>query len=741
MLDFSPEAVLLRRKLYVERGYRPVPVDRTGNPVVPVWREQALEDPPRSTVAPVDRNSPVTALLAGELIAVEVASEDPDAVSHLAGAVEDCLGVTPLVRRGSSGIALLYRSARALGETSIGAWHDSQNCRVEALITGPGIILVELDPQSGAPYDWLRTRPDETTLGDLPELDDVNKALTALEERLREAGYERSSAELFDELELVETEPPPLSNGCKDGPPEGPPAPPAGEPPDGPPLPKIIVVGGQRHRAADRGLAALYRARAPFFNRSGELVRVTMAPVKDSEGRTFQVPAITPVPFAALARALGQSARWYRLNPQKVPYAVDPPAPVVEMIAAMADRWKFPPLLGLIRTPTLRPNFTVLDRPGYDLQTGMFVDLGSLVMPRISDRPSRSEAEAALKSLLQVLDFPFVDERDRAAAVAAMLTAVVRPALETSPLFLVTAPVPGSGKSYLVDCIAAVATGDRAAVIAVAPKEEETEKRLIGAALLGNPIICLDNVRRLLQGDFLCQVTERPLLQLRPLGTSEVRQIRNLFTTFANGNNVVAADDMVRRSLGIALDANVERPELREFDGDPRLELLDHRGHYIAHCLTVVRYYHFAGRPNLRPRLGSYGQWSDTIRSALTHLGLPDCVGTQEALRVDDPVTSQRAAVFRAWRDFRSLLPEDPRGWRVKDLIEEASRDPGCELFEALLDVAEGQGPNTGKIDRVRLGLWLGRNEGAIAVGVKLGADRSDERRLRWLLAPVVPNE
>src|SRR4029077_21231974 len=83
MLDFSPEAVLVRRKLYVERGYRPVPVDRTGNPVVPVWREQALEDPPRSTVAPVDRNSPVTALLAGELIAVEVASEDPDAVSHL----------------------------------------------------------------------------------------------------------------------------------------------------------------------------------------------------------------------------------------------------------------------------------------------------------------------------------------------------------------------------------------------------------------------------------------------------------------------------------------------------------------------------------------------------------------------------------------------------------------------------------------------------------------------------------
>jgi putative DNA primase/helicase len=737
MLDFAAEAVLLRRKLYAEYGYRPVPLDGTGNPVGATWRAGAIEDPPRSTVTPVDPNAACTGLLAGGLVAVEVTSDDPDVVNHLAGAVEDCLGGTPLVRRGGGGIALLYRSAGAIGDADIGVWHDTENRRVQASIIGQGIILVELELRSGVPYDWPRAFPGETAFADLPELDDVGKALTAVGGWLREAGYERSSARLFDELEFAEAAPPPPPTGFMDGPPEPPPV----EPPDGPPLPKIIVVGGQRHRAADRGLAALYRAKAPFFNRSGELVRVTMAPVKDSEGRTFQVPAITPVPFAALARALGQCARWYRLNPQKVPFAVDPPAPVVEMIAAMADRWKFPPLLGLIRTPTLRPNFTVLDRPGYDPQTGMFVDLGSLVMPRISDRPSRAEAETALKALVQVLDFPFVDERDRAAAVAAMLTAVVRPALETSPLFLVTAPVPGSGKSYLVDCIAAVATGDRAAVIAVAPKEEETEKRLIGAALLANPIICLDNVRRLLQGDFLCQVTERPLLQLRPLGTSEVRQIRNLFTTFANGNNVVAADDMVRRSLGIALDANVERPELREFDGDPRLELLDHRGHYIAHCLTVARYYHIAGRPNLRPRLGSYGQWSDTIRSALTHLGLPDCVGTQEALRVDDPVTSQRAAVFRAWRDFRTLLPEDPRGWRVKDFIEEASRDPGCELFEALLDVAEGQGPNVGKIDRVRLGVWLSRNEGAIATGAKLVADRSDERRLRWRLVPVSQNE
>src|SRR6516165_10232131 len=105
MLDFAAEAVLLRRKLYAECGYRPVPLDRAGNPIGATWYAEAIEDPPRSTVTPVDANTACTGLLARELIAVEVTSDDPDVVSHLVGAVEDCLGVTPLVRRGGGGIA------------------------------------------------------------------------------------------------------------------------------------------------------------------------------------------------------------------------------------------------------------------------------------------------------------------------------------------------------------------------------------------------------------------------------------------------------------------------------------------------------------------------------------------------------------------------------------------------------------------------------------------------------------
>jgi putative DNA primase/helicase len=749
MLEFSSEAVLLRRKAYAERGYRPVPVDRHGHPAGAAWLQEALQNPPAATLRPVDANSPYTALLVGQDGIVMIEVEGPAELNLQ-------IPATPLVREADGRLGFLYRVATPIDAIGSGPWLAPEGKRAELRLIGRGVIAVELDPQTETPYRWLHDRrPDEVGLAELPEITaaDVEGMFDAAEDWLAEAGYHRGS--LFDELVTEELEPGdgegagepppgPRPRDEEDGkgePPPGPPPP--GEPPPAPPpeLPRIVVVGGQRPRAAAAGLRALYRDRgaAPFYNRAGELVRIVPMPTKAADGQTVHTPSIRAVPFAALGRALGLTARWYRLNPQKQPYLVDPPAPVVEMILGMAERWKFPSLAGVVRTPTLRPDMSLLDQSGYDAATGLFADFGNLKLPRIAEQPTRREAETAVALLLRAYSgFPFVDPRDRAAAVAAMVTAVIRAALDVAPMFTVSAPTPGTGKSYLVDCVAAAAIGERAAVIAMAPDEAETEKRLIGAAFLGRPIITLDNVRRLLEGDFLCQVTERPLMQLRPLGTSEVREILNVFLLFATGNNLAAAGDMIRRLLRIGLDANVEHPEERQFDSNPRLEILQHRGDYIAACLAIARYYHCAGRPNARPQLASYEQWSDRVRSALVHLGLADCVETQAVLREDDPVTSQRAVVFAAWRDCRVLLPVDPHGWRVRDLIDEAARDTGSELHEALIEIAEGHGPNAGKIEPRRLGRWLVRNEDTIAAGVKLLVDRSDVARPRWRLEPVI---
>jgi putative DNA primase/helicase len=233
--------------------------------------------------------------------------------------------------------------------------------------------------------------------------------------------------------------------------------------------------------------------------------------------------------------------------------------------------------------------------------------------------------------------------------------------------------------------------------------------------------------------------SRRSLLQLRPLGTSDVYEVQNRFLVIVNGNNLVAAGDLTRRLLNCNLDANVEKPALRQFDSKPLREIFEHRGDFIAACLTIARYYIAAGRPNLQPTLGSYEEWSDLVRSAICHLGLADPVLTQEELIADDPMMQKRLAVFAAWANLKTLGLHDARGMTVRELILEAEHDE--DLREALLEIAEGQGGGAGKIDHSRLVLWLRRNQNTIAGGSKLVVDRRDPSRPRWQLEPVLPSE
>ena len=196
-------------------------------------------------------------------------------------------------------------------------------------------------------------------------------------------------------------------------------------------------------------------------------------------------------------------------------------------------------------------------------------------MPLIPEQPTRAQAEAALRLLDGLLDeFPFRDggkgeSVDRAVALSELVTPVLRGAMPVAPMHLANAPQPGTGKSYLADLASQIATGERCAVVAFSPKPEETEKRLNGSALAGHPIIALDNASGTIEGDLLCQITERPLLQLRPLGTSKLIRVTNTFTVLANGNNAVIAADMVRRTIEYRLDADMESPETRVFRDNP----------------------------------------------------------------------------------------------------------------------------------------------------------------------------
>jgi putative DNA primase/helicase len=314
-----------------------------------------------------------------------------------------------------------------------------------------------------------------------------------------------------------------------------------------------------------------------------------------------------------------------------------------------------------------------------------------------------------------------------------MLTPILRAAMPVAPMHLITAPEAGTGKSFLADLASTIATGERAAVVAVAPHSDETEKRLIGAALAGFPMIALDNCRDTLEGDFLCQLTERPLLQLRALGKSDKFRIPNTFSTIATGNNLAVANDMVRRTIRCRLDANMEDPERRTFRGNPLAAIQRNRGAYVAAGLTIARAYICAGKPERLKPLASYEAWSDLVRSPLVWLGRADPVNSMATLRDADPERQKRAAVFKAWTE--ELGPGG--AYQTADLIHRATdQDPSGtflrpNFLNALLDVARDQ---RGSIDPRRLGLWLGKTENTHAASHTLISDRGDAARPRWIL-------
>lgn len=98
------------------------------------------------------------------------------------------------------------------------------------------------------------------------------------------------------------------------------------------------------------------------------------------------------------------------------------PADLAQIPNALTARpsWPFPVLEGVIHSPTLRPDGSILDTPGYDADTGLFYDPGRTVFPSIPDAPDMFEAQVALATLKEALcDFPFPYEHDRSAALAA----------------------------------------------------------------------------------------------------------------------------------------------------------------------------------------------------------------------------------------------------------------------------------------------------------------------------------
>ena len=483
--------------------------------------------------------------------------------------------------------------------------------------------------------------------------------------------------------------------------------------------PVLDVVPGEIDQLATAAEAALRESGLPIFQRGDSIVVPVSHDVPAAHGRMTVAAGLKELSTPGMIDHMAQAAIFQHWNQRKnkmVP--CNPPALAAGVILSRSGQWSLPSIAGVITTPTLRPNGSLLASPGYDPDTRFYhVPDPALRLSHLPAKPTRADAEKALALLDSLLtEFGFVAPVDRSVALSALMTPVLRGMIPAAPLHGIRASTAGSGKTFLVDLASAIATARPCPVLAAGEKDEETEKRLVGALLAAYPIVSIDNVNGELGGDLLNQAIEHPLVRLRVLGDSDIVEIECRATFFATGNGLRVRGDMTRRTIICSLDAGVERPELREFKHDPLQRILADRGAYVAAVLTIIRAYLAAGQPDrIKPAVASFPDWSNTVRSALVWLGKPDPVATMEQAREDDPELSELRQVIGAWHEHFQDTP-----CAVRNIVERAFEQDHDERGSAypirpdLRDAVTAIAGERGGVNARKLGKWLLKHEGRI---------------------------
>ena len=384
---------------------------------------------------------------------------------------------------------------------------------------------------------------------------------------------------------------------------------------------------------------------------------------------------------------------------------------------------------GVVTSPVLRADGSILQAEGYDPDSGLYVDL-SQDFPVLEESPSMDQIQQALALLKSIVsDFPFKEAASYSAWLASLLTPLAREAYSgcTGPLFLFDANVRASGKSLLADINSLIVTGREATRMTAPRDEDEARKRITALVNDAELLVLIDNI----SGRFGCSSLDAALTGTiwkdRRLGHTELIEARLRMTWYGSGNNVILAGDTPRRVCYIRLESPMENPEDRDNfqHADIRGYVRSNRPAILAAALTILRGFIAAGRPDqhLKP-WGSYEGWSGLVRNTIVWCGLPDPGETRIELRETSDTD------VGCLRQLLSIMEDiDPQAWglRASSLLLRATRDShesSQQLKEALESCSERLLQNT-TAQRLgeRLASFRGRvlDQRALAVRIKQG--------------------
>jgi hypothetical protein len=482
---------------------------------------------------------------------------------------------------------------------------------------------------------------------------------------------------------------------------------------------KGIRCGADLHRMVAETLAMLPRD-PDIYQRDGQLVRVVR--VAEAEAETEKMapgtPQIRPFSLAVLMTKITGVTTFVKYDGRSESWcAALPPDDLVKAIKDWGEYTGVKPVTGIIETPSMRPDGSLITELGYDNATG-YIYAPQREFPPVVDQPTIDDAKRALTELLEpYVDFPFRSEADRYVPVAALLTLVCRPAVRGAvPGFVFDASTRGSGKGLLASAVTALAHGRPAAVMTwPSGRDDEAEKILAGYATRAASVILFDNAEGVFGGAPLDKVlTAVDRVELRVLGQTNVPSFSWRAVILATGNNVMLGGDTTRRVLVSRLEPLMEHPEERTnfvIKDDLVTWCMAQHPRMVVAALTLMRAYVLAGKPSMNTTgWGSFDLWRELIGEAIMWAGGANVMLTRPTFdqSTDDSETASLRTVFE---HLPRLLPE---GGTAREIVDKLYPDWGIpdptfaplrDAFEALVPPStlskKGQPPDTGKLGKI----------------------------------------
>jgi hypothetical protein len=389
-------------------------------------------------------------------------------------------------------------------------------------------------------------------------------------------------------------------------------------------------------------------------------------------------------------------------------------------------------LHGVTHTPTMRPDGTILDVPGYDHATGLlYLPDPGLTVPAIPDHPTAAQVKAAVELILQpIAEFPFVSDDDRATWTGLAFTPALRPLFPPPyQMGVITATNPGSGKTKLTKMLTTLHGGVQRGEM---PRDSDELRKSITASLMDTtaPIITFDNLRGVIQSAVLESLLTTRTWTDRWLGQNKSVTAANDRLWLATGNNAQFGGDLARRIATAALDPPTADHHLKT---DFKIKNLDawmqaHRGKLLAAILTIARGWIDAGQPAEDVRSDDYAEWVKGLRGLMGWAQFPGTFGgssSEVAVSSDDEEWHAFLVALHGAFGTKPFSVKDLVGQLPDHLASVGSIDPAVlpgDLADKWSHIREGRDGGF----RRSLGWWLKNREGRYASGWAVVAAEPD---------------